>query len=44
MDETPFGLIEVALGFGALLAWAIWDVVRTRRELARMRRDRGSIG
>lgn len=41
MDDVPFGLIEVVLGFGALLAWAAWEAVRTRRDLARLRREAG---
>lgn len=38
-EGAPFGLIEIVLGFGAILGWAAWETVRTRRELARMKRD-----
>lgn len=41
MNEVPFGLIELVLVFGALLAWAGWEVVRNRRELDRLKRERG---
>ncbi|WP_375462104.1 hypothetical protein [uncultured Enterovirga sp.] len=37
MDEGSYGLIELLLVFGLLLGWAVWDIVRTRRELSRMR-------
>ena len=31
--QTPFGLIEMALVFGIVLALLIWELVRTRRAL-----------
>lgn len=44
MDEAQSGLIELVLVFGAVLAWAGWEVLRNRRELARLKRERGSKG
>ncbi len=44
MDEVPYGIIEIGLVFGALLAWATWEVIRNRRELAKLRRERGDPG
>lgn len=37
MSEAPFGLVEIALAFGAVLAWAAWEIRRNRRALARLR-------
>lgn len=37
MSDAPFGLIEIVLGFGLILAWAAWEIVRNRRELARLK-------
>lgn len=37
MDDVPFGLIELVLVFGGILAFGIWEIVRNRRALARMR-------
>lgn len=38
--DAPYGLIEIGLGFAALLAWASWELIRNRRALARLRRER----
>lgn len=40
MDDVPYGIIEIGLLFGALLAWAAWEVIRNRHELARLRGER----
>lgn len=37
MSNAPLGLIEIGLAFGGLLAWAVWELVRNRRELARLK-------
>lgn len=37
MDDAPYGLIELVLVFGGLLGWAVWETIRTRRELARLK-------
>lgn len=37
MDGSPLGLVEICLGFGAVLALAAYEVVRNRRALARLR-------
>ena len=37
MSDAPFGLVEIALAFGAVLAWAAWEIRRNRRELARLK-------
>lgn len=44
MDDAPFGLIEIVLGFGVLLGLAIWEVIRNRRALdaVRKRTDDGA--
>ena len=39
-DDVPYGIIEIGLVFGSLLAWATLEVIRNRRELARLRRER----
>lgn len=41
MDDASYGLVEIVLAFGALLAWAGFELVRNRRALARLRRERG---
>ena len=38
MDDVPFGLIELLLVFGGILGFAVWEVVRNRRALDRIRR------
>jgi hypothetical protein len=40
LEDPPYGLIELVLVFGSILALAVWEVVRNRRELERMRRIR----
>lgn len=40
MEDPPYGAIELGLVFGFILALAIWELVRTRRALARLKRDR----
>lgn len=40
MDGDSFGIIEIGLAFGAVLAFAAWELVRNRRALARLRRER----
>ncbi len=44
MDEVPYGIIEIGLAFGSLLAWAVWETVRTRRDLARLKAKRDMKG
>lgn len=39
MDDVPFGLIEIVLAFGFILALASWEVIRNRRALDRLRRE-----
>lgn len=41
MEDAPYGLIELVLVFGALLGLAVWETVRTRRELAQVKRESG---
>lgn len=43
MDSGSYGIIEIGLVFGALLAFATWELVRNRRALARLRRDRDGL-
>lgn len=40
MDEVPYGIIEIGLVFGSMLAWAVWETMRTRRDLARLKHKR----
>ena len=40
MDDMSYGIVEIGLVFGLLLAWATWEAIRNRRELARLRRER----
>lgn len=42
MDDANFGLIELILVFGGLLGWATWELVRNRRALERLKRERQS--
>ena len=35
--EISAGLVEIVLAFGLILGWAGWEVVRNRRELARLK-------
>jgi hypothetical protein len=37
-----FGLIELFLVFGALLAWSVWELLRTRRAIERDAKIRGT--
>lgn len=37
MEDLPFGMIELILGFGALLCWAAWEVRSNRRAMAKAR-------
>ena len=41
MDDVPYAIIELGLVFGLMLVWAAWEVLRNRRELARLRRELG---
>lgn len=40
MDDTPYAIIELGPVFGSVLAWAAWEVIRNRHELARLRGER----
>lgn len=37
MSDGPLGVIEIILAFGAVLGLAVWELVRNRRALDRMR-------
>lgn len=41
MDDVHYGIVELGLAFGVVLIWAVWETVRTRRGLARMKRELG---
>jgi hypothetical protein len=40
-DTTAFGLIEMVLVFGLVLALAVWELVRVRRSLREDQSGRG---
>ena len=42
MSEGPFGVIELVLVFGGVLGFAVWELMRNRRALARLRDSRES--
>jgi len=37
MDDSSFAIVEMTFSFGVVLAWLVWELVKTRREI---RRDR----
>lgn len=39
MDGSSLGLIEIGLAFGLVLALAVFETVRNRRALQRLRRE-----
>lgn len=39
--DVHYGIIELGLVFGIVLSWAVWETVRTRRDVARMKRELG---
>ena len=37
MSEGPLGVIEIVLAFGGVIGFAVWELMRNRRALNRMR-------
>jgi cytochrome oxidase assembly protein ShyY1 len=37
VDEPSYGLIEIVLAFSVILGLAVWELIRNRRALARIK-------